>query len=114
MTSRLVPFASGLPVEFIDAATEENFLELREILEEAFEFAAYGKGAERHGNGLPWRAQPHYHIAADVGLGFPIGQAIKKCREGFQMEDWERTRKEWLGAITYIASAIYAGDEGID
>lgn len=100
--------------EFNDIATEEDYAELLDILDEAFEFAAYGKGAERHGNGLPWREQPHYFIASEVGLGFPIGQAMKKLREGFNMEDWERTRKEFLGAISYIASAIYAGDMGVD
>jgi hypothetical protein len=99
---------------FIDTALEENYAELRQILDQAFDFAAKGKGAERHGNGLPWREQPHFHIAKDVGLGFPIGQALKKLREGNNMDDVGRTRAEWLGAITYIASAIYALDQGVD
>lgn len=99
---------------FIDTATEKDYAELREILDQAFDFAARGKGAERHGNGSPWRDQPHYFIAAEVGLGFPIGQAMKKLREGYNMVDAERTRAEWLGAITYIASAIYALDQGVD
>lgn len=100
--------------QFIDTAIERDYADLRKILDEAFDFAAKGKGAERHGNGKPWREQPHYVISQDVGLGFAVGQAIKKLREGFDMEQPARTRAEWLGAITYIASAIYALDNGVD
>jgi hypothetical protein len=102
-------------VEYIDTATEEAYKELGDILDDAFDFAARGKGAIRHGRGgKPWREQPHFEIAREVGTAFAVGQAMKKLREGYNMDDWSRTRAEWLGAITYIASAIYAGDQGID
>lgn len=99
---------------FVDTALEKDYAELRQILDQAFDFAAKGKGAERHGNGQPWKNQPHFHINKQVGIGFAIGQAIKKLREGNDMDETHRTRKEWLGAISYIASAIYAMDQGID
>lgn len=88
---------------------------LSAILQEAYDFAAHGKGNIRHGkDGLPWHEQRHYQIARKVGLGFPLGQAVKKIEEGNDMDDWDRTRLELLGAIGYIASAIYAGDQGVD
>lgn len=93
---------------------EQDYAALRVILNEAFDFAAKGKGAVRHGNGKPWHAQPHFEIAQEVGTGFAVGQALKKLREGFSLEDYPATRREWLGAISYIASAIYAGDQGIE
>lgn len=102
-------------VEFHDVATDDAYQELSDILDQAYEFAAYGKGAQRHGQGgKPWRDQPHFEIAQEVGQAFAIGQAMKKLREGFNMDDWDNARREFLGAITYIASAIYAGDQGID
>lgn len=102
-------------IEFVDTATEEAYKELRTILDQAFDFAARGKGAQRHGHGgKPWHQQPHFEIAQEVGTAFAVGQAMKKLREGNNMDEWNRARAEWLGAITYIASAIYAGDQGID
>lgn len=102
-------------VIFIDAATEERYVALREILEDAFRFAAYGKGEERHGHGgISWTDQRHFKITKTTGQGFPVGQAIKKLEEGYNMPEWDRTRAEYLGAMTYIASAIFAGDQGID
>jgi hypothetical protein len=101
--------------EYVDTATEDAYAELSDILDEAFDFAAYGKGAQRHGqNGLPWKDQPHFQIAKDMGQAFALGQVIKKIREGHHMDDWAAARREFLGAISYIASAIYAGDQGID
>lgn len=93
---------------------EQDYRELRNILDEAFRFCAQGKGAERHGNGQPWREQHHFEIANHYGQGFALGQAEKKLRESVNLEDWKAARRELLGAITYIASAIFAGDQGID
>lgn len=100
---------------FIDVATEERYEALQAILDDAFRFAAYGKGEERHGHGgLAWPEQRHVKIMKAVGQGFSVGQAIKKLEEGYNMQEWDRTRAEYLGAMTYIASAIFAGDQGID
>lgn len=92
-------------------ANRKRYTKLEEILHEAYEYASIGKGEQRHGHGgKAWTDQRHVRIAEAVGLGFPIGQAMKKLEEGFTMTEWAATRREWLGAITYIASAIYNGD----
>lgn len=93
---------------------QDDYAEFSDVLAEAFDFTARGKGHERHGGNLPWREQPHAKITEDVGLGFPIGQALKKIREGNAMEEWDACRRELLGAIGYLCSAVYNGDRGID
>lgn len=97
------------------AETDDRYATLRSILNEAYDYAAYGKGEQRHGSGgLSWTEQRHVKIAEAVGQGFAVGQAMKKLEEGYNMEDWQACRREFLGAITYISSAIFAGDQGID
>lgn len=97
----------------IDTFVEDDYKELMGILDEAFDFCARGKGAERHGFGKPWRDQHHWEIAQHYGQGFALGQAEKKARESVGLQ-WPAARRELLGAIGYLASAIYAGDRGVD
>ena len=78
---------------------------LRRALDEAYEQAAYGKGAERHGNGQRFDQQPMQHLIFDHGLGFATGQAAKKASEALGM-DHSAARRELLGAIVYLAGAI--------
>ena len=78
---------------------------LRRALDEAYEQAAYGKGAERHGNGQRFDQQPMQHLIADHGLGFATGQAAKKSGEALGM-DKAAARRELMGAIVYLAGAI--------
>ena len=78
---------------------------LRRTLDDAYEQAAHGKGAERHGNGLPFDRQPMQHLISDHGLGFATGQAAKKASEALGM-DHGAARRELLGAIVYLAGAI--------
>ena len=83
---------------------------LRGVLDEAFQQAASGKGSERHGNGLPFGQQPMQVISdlldSDAGMLF---QAIKKLQEGSRMEPGA-ARREYLGAINYIAGVIVRMD----
>lgn len=67
-----------------------------------------GKGAERHGKGDDFLAQPWKKIADDFGEGFLLGQAAKKMREATHASGWEHDRweREMLGALAYIGFAI--------
>lgn len=90
---------------------DPNFARLRNTLLRAYLQVAEGKGAERHGNGKPWPEQPMFKIAEMVGTGFHLGQAIKKIDESTRLPG-EAAVKELLGAITYLAAAIEAIEEG--
>lgn len=83
---------------------------LRGVLEEAYQQAASGKGAERHGNGLPFEEQP-MQVISDLldSDAFMAGQAIKKIQEAARM-DSEAARREYLGAICYLAGVIVRMD----
>lgn len=83
----------------------DHYTTLRDILDEAYDQAATGKGKERHANDRPWSAQPIAEIGRMVGVGFNLGQAMKKLQEASRMEG-ETAVRELLGAIVYAASAI--------
>ena len=68
-----------------------------------------GKGMERHGSTEPLHAQPSPTIARFVGLGYPIGQAVKKALEAGRLVGAAR-RHELLGAINYLAIAVMEHD----
>lgn len=78
---------------------------LRHTLVGAYRLAAEGKGAIRHGNGKGWDDQPIFWITQHVGLGFPLGQAVKKIEESLKL-DKDASIRELQGAICYIAAAI--------
>lgn len=67
-----------------------------------------GKGAERHGKGDDFLAQPWKKIADDFGEGFLLGQAAKKMREATHASGWEHGQweREMLGALAYIGFAV--------
>lgn len=91
--------------------TPVGYEPLAAILHDALQQAATGKGAERHGNGLPFDAQPMQLITRMVGLGFPMGQLIKKAQEAQGMAERGETdaaRRELLGVIVYAAGAVLA------
>lgn len=83
---------------------EDHF---KKVLEEAFEQMSQGKGRERHGHGLKFDEQPWKTITDNVGLGFVLGQAIKKIME---LKSFEVTSAAWkreaLGAMVYLTMAI--------
>ena len=79
--------------------------------------ASQGKGAERHARTSLWEKQRWRRITEGVGPGFLLGQAIKKLEEAQDFEDAQRIERELLGAMHYIAMAIYhykhrGSDEG--
>lgn len=90
----------------------DRYQELRRIMDNAYRFAAEEKGEERHGRGtLAWEDQRHAQIGHEVGTGFAIGQAVKKAFESEGLED-EAAIRELLGAMTYLASAIFLIERG--
>lgn len=82
---------------------------LFEVLCEALEQAQSGKGAQRHGSGLPFDSQPMQKLIDLYGNGFALGQAAKKMQESQRMQH-EPAVRELLGAIVYIAGVIIAMD----
>jgi hypothetical protein len=91
--------------EFRSVFVKPEYSDLFEVLRDALEEAQEGKGAVRHGNGLSFTEQPALTITRAVGLGFPLGQAMKKIQECQRMEP-DAAKRELLGAINYLAAAI--------
>jgi len=91
--------------EFRSVFVKPEYSDLFEVLREALEEAQEGKGAVRHGNGLSFMEQPALTITRAVGIGFPLGQAMKKIQESQRM-DTDAAKRELLGAINYLAAAI--------
>lgn len=77
---------------------------LGEVFKAAIDQAAEGKGKERHADGEPFEAQKICRISRTVGIGYPLGQAIKKTEESLRLG--ERGPEELLGAINYLAAAV--------
>ena len=98
-----------------------GYEQLVSILKAAHEQAAGGKGAERHGNGLPFGVQPMQTISfllhSSQGMFY---QAIKKVQEANSQLDRAKltgdltavtlakafAEREVLGAINYLAGAL--------
>lgn len=82
---------------------------LIEVLIDAANHAALGKGKERHAGEKAFVDQPMLTITRRYGLGFPFGQAEKKLEEAHRMVERGQTDaaiREMLGAINYIAGAV--------
>jgi hypothetical protein len=96
-----------LPVDNPHDTIARNYASLHDVLTSALAQAATGKGAERHGSGLPFEEQPMQVISdllqSNDGMAF---QAIKKVREGLAMPDLQACERELLGAINYIAGIV--------
>lgn len=94
---------------------EPGYESLAQVLQEAYDQAARGKGAERHANDLPFDQQPMQQIARRRGLGFLLGQVDKKTEEAqgmLERGDRAAWRREILGAINYLAGAlVFTADE---
>lgn len=88
---------------------------LAAVLRLAYEQSAKGKGRERHNkNSLPFNQQPILALARMVGLGYPVGQAMKKSQEAVTMAERGNAAgasAEFLGAIVYLAAAHIALNE---
>lgn len=89
------------------------FKALREVFIQA-ELHARSKGVERHALSpdQPFTDQPICTITRQLGLGFPLGQAVKKIMESQQLAKYPaRAKAELLGAINFIAAAVIVLDE---
>jgi hypothetical protein len=85
---------------------------LQDVLILALFQAKEGKGAERHSIGEPFDQQPICTITRQLGLGFPLGQAMKKITESQKLKAYPaRAMAELLGAINYIAAAVVVINE---
>tara|TARA_Y100001963_G_C6792407_1_gene456384 strand:+ start:8053 stop:8610 length:558 start_codon:yes stop_codon:yes gene_type:complete len=86
-----------------------GYEKLQEVLHRAYDQAANGKGKERHSsnNTIPFHEQRMQTISdlikSPKGMEY---QVVKKITEGMEMKETERTTKELLGAINYIAGII--------
>jgi len=90
-----------------DDGALKQYSRLRGVLDMAYDQAAHGKGKERHACGEPFHRQQIVEIANRVGLGFPLGQAVKKIQECQRLEK-DPAINELLGAIVYLAAAVIA------
>jgi hypothetical protein len=98
----------------VDAGARTGYECLANILIEAHDQAARGKGAERHANGKAFEDQPILTIARQEGAGFLTGQVLKKVDEARGMVergDAAAARREFLGAIVYLAARVRLLDE---
>lgn len=75
--------------------------------------AANGKGRERHATPVPFQMQSSCCIARDVGIAFPLGQAIKKAKECQRLAG-VRSMVEILGSINYLAMAYIVLSEAVE
>ena len=84
---------------------EPHYKTLAAVLQMAYRQAACGKGAERHGQGLPFTQQPLFRLMDLYGPGFALGQAGKKAQESQRLEK-DAAVRELLGAINYLAAVV--------
>lgn len=105
-----VAMARGLPLPMkVIPGGVEGYAPLAEILKEAYDQSARGKGKERYANGKPFLMQPIMSIGRMVGPGYPLGQAMKKAQEAGGMYARSNTPAavaELLGVIVYTAATI--------
>lgn len=87
---------------------KNEYTQLFNILASALDQASEGKGAERHGQDLPFEEQPMQRLIQLYGVGFALGQAAKKSQEALRLPTKERQVAELLGAINYLAGAVIA------
>jgi hypothetical protein len=85
-----------------------DYWPLIETAVEALRQATSGKGRERHARGRDYLSQPIIVIPTllgDCGIGFLLGQAIKKAEEAVGLPH-ERKLAELRGAVVYLLTAI--------
>lgn len=88
---------------------DPNYLELCRILGEVYVQVAEGKGLRKHAMNNAFEEQDVFVVGSAVGEGFMLGQAFKKFREGWRTSergDFTDGKRDLIGAIAYIASAI--------
>ena len=91
-----------------------EYISLGLVMQSALEQASKGKGRERHASeGEAYEDQIICEVARRVGLGYPLGQAVKKIYES-QRIGGEKGVAELLGALNYIAAAVIVMREGLE
>ena len=86
---------------------------LATVYDSAIEQASEGKGKERHAEaGEPYENQIICEVARRVGLGYPLGQAVKKIYES-QRLGGDAGLQELLGALNYVAAAFIVMQERV-
>ena len=89
-----------------------DYESLQNVLMLAYNQAESGKGKERHAkNNEKFEDQKICEITRRVGLGYPLGQAIKKAEESIVLCK-EAGLREILGAINYLSAAYIVMNEG--
>jgi hypothetical protein len=97
------------PIEITNCPPEYRSLAV--VLCAALHQAAHGKGKERHAKpGEAFEDQKICEITRRVGLGYPLGQAIKKAEEAPGLKPSGGVR-ELLGAINYLAAGVIIMEE---
>lgn len=94
----------------MNVIVESGYELLADALVQALEQAQSGKGKERHANQKPFTDQPILEITRMVGLGYPLGQAMKKAQEASRLPS-HMAKAELLGAINYLAAAFISIEE---
>lgn len=93
--------------ENIRPTVDSLYADLNDVLLMAFSQAAKGKGAERHARvGESFKDQPICTITRQLGIAFPLGQAVKKIYETGHLFNEQDKIAELLGAINYLAAAV--------
>ena len=92
----------------------KDYESLVQVYQDAVIQASKGKGRERHASeGEAYEDQIICEVARRVGLGYPLGQAVKKIYES-QRLGGERGVAELLGALNYVAAAVIVMREGLE
>ncbi len=95
------------PDQQIALVSAPGYEQLVQVLRDAHDQAAFGKGKERHANDLPFHEQRMQGISQL--LNSPDGmayQVTKKVVEGLDMPQLDRKVTELLGAINYLAGIV--------
>lgn len=90
--------------------TDYSYSPLFDVLRDAFNQAAIGKGSERHSGGKPFLKQPIMEIARMLdGVDGHSFQIMKKAQEAARMVQRgqrEAAEQELFGIINYAAAAV--------
>ena len=93
---------------------DPRYEELRRVMWMAYDQATTGKGDIRHADILKWQNQMSLRITRMVGIGFPLGQALKKIEESLRLKKDDQIQ-ELLGAVNYLLKAIcYLDNWGVE
>lgn len=91
-----------------------EYISLGLVMQSALDQASKGKGKERHASeGEAYEDQIICEVARRVGLGYPLGQAVKKIYESQRLIP-QLGVQELLGAMNYLAAAVIVMQERME